>query len=1120
MDFKAIDNCMPFRRRLSFKTLLVMKLLILLTIVATFHANGGVFGQKITLSQKDASLETIFREIEKQTGYDFLYNAAWLRETHSVSLDVKDSPLENVLDLCFKDQPFTYSITNNTIVIRQKESFSKAIERDGPGNEIRGRLTNIHGEPLVNASIIIKRSKIGSQTNANGEFKLKNVRPDDVLSISFIGYKPLLIKVADKKQFTLVMDVTDNDLDKVVIQAYGTTSRRFATGDITTVTAAEIERQPVMNPLLALQGKVAGLDVNQTSGYASGPVKVELRGRSGINDQFNSDPLYIIDGVPLTVVEVGGVSNYQNGSTGFLQSGLGGPANGQSPLFSMNPADIESIAVLKDADALAIYGSRGAKGVIIITTKKGMAGKTKFDLHIDQGTSKATRFYKLMNTSQYLAMRREAFANDAQYGVVPNPGNSYDLAWDTTRYTDWQRALYGNTGKNISVQMSLSGGDARNTFRLSAGYNRITDILTVSGANQRASLSFNLNHATIDHKFTVSLSTEYSLTNVNTIALPGTITLAPNAPSIYDSAGNLNYNGWGGQNIAGRNAFPFSSLKQPYFSKTSFLNSSISLAFHPMKGLSLSTNVGGSIATANQQSYSTIAAQDPLGDPTGSSKFGYNDNQSWIIEPQISYEEFIGPGKIDLLFGGTIQDAVTDGVLMSGYGYTTDLLLRNISNAVTPLSSDNYGQYKYTGIFARINYILKNKYILNIAARRDGSSKFGAGKQFGNFGSVGAAWIFSDEALIKKIKFLSFGKLLLSYGVTGNDGVGDYQYLTQWSSNGAQPYDNTPSLIPLIHANPYFQWEADKKFQSTLNIGLFKDHINVSVAYYRNRVGNQLVSFPTPAFTGFTNVTANSPALVQNDGWEFSFNVKILHNKNFDCSLNFNTAINRNKLVAYPNFNLSPYVGKLQVGQPLNIQKVLHYTGVDPQTGEYTFFSKTHTGQIAEDATVEPNDNFVVNLSPKFFGGGGVNFSYKSLQCSFFFNLKKQIGRNGTYFGSTPGVPGKNQPLGVLARWQKPGDIAPIARFTTQTSLRDAYFTNYSDGGLTDASFIRLSNLSISYNLPSGFIRKFGMQGCSVYFHTNNLFVITKYKGIDPETLNFGGLPPAKFISCGLSFSF
>src|SRR5260221_7367279 len=790
-----------------------VKLTGIFILIACLQVSARTSAQRLSISLKNGSLEKLFTEIEKKTSYVFFYDVTILKNTKPITVEMKDVSVENILEAALKGQSLEYRIAEMTIFIK-KEEKKMAFNSDsvaGPVGKLRvkGAVVNETGQPLAGANITIKETGKGTITIARGEFELGQLVENNTLVFSYIGYSVKQWIVKNTDPIRIVLPVAVNELDKTVVQACGTTSRRLATGDIGVVTAEEIERQPVLNPLLALQGKVAGLDVNLTSGYASAPIKVELRGRSSVNPQLTSDPLYIIDGVPLTVLEVGGNSAYTAGSTGFLQAGLPGPAYGQSPFYNINPADIESIEVLKDADATSIYGSRGANGVILITTKKGKPGKSKFDLHVQEGIQRVTKYFSLLNTPQYLQMRKEAYKND---NSVPDINSAFDLLqWDTTRYTDWQRALYGGMGRTIDAQASLSGGDASNGFRISAGYNLTTEITTVSGADQRGSLSFHMGHRSLDQLFSVALTGSYSVTKSDMIGIPyGAVTLAPNAPAIFDSASNLNYSGWGGQNSSARSLFPFSVLKQPYSATTDLLNSNLTFSYKPVRGLNVSSSLGDNVAQANQRSFTLIASHDPLSKPTGSAQFANNSNKNWIIEPQISYVFVLGQGKFEVLGGTTYQQNTTDGMSTSGNGYTSDDLIKTIAGAPSQYSSENFGQYRYAALFGRLNYNLSNKYIINISVRRDGSSRFGADKQYGSFGSLGVAWIFSEENWIKKfIPVLSFGKIRGSYGTTGSDGVGDYQYLTRFSSASQQPYNGTTSLVPTQHANPNFQWQLN-----------------------------------------------------------------------------------------------------------------------------------------------------------------------------------------------------------------------------------------------------------------------------------------------------------------------
>ena len=525
------------------KTMRIMRLTALFLFAACLHVSATGFAQTVTLQVQHEPIEKVFRAIQAQTGYTFVYLQEDLQQARPVDLHVAGVSLAEALDACFEGQPFTWTIVDKYVVVKQRVAAAPVDTGRGGGIKVRGVVLTEAGVPVQGANVTVKKTEKGTITNAKGEFELSYSIPvGSVLIFSFVGYSPQNFMVKDGGQIRIYMMLAQNELDKAVVKAYGMTTQRLTTADIGTVTAEEIERQPVMNPLLALEGKVAGLDVNMTSGYASAPVKVELRGRATINPIFPSDPLYIIDGVPLTINELNfnpyNTSSYATGSFGFDQLSLS-PAQGQSLFFSINPADIESIQVLKDADATAIYGSRGANGVILVTTKKGKAGKTIFNLNGSEGVNRVDRFWDMMNIRQYLVMRRQAFYNT---GSGPSPLTDWDVngTWDTTRNTNWQKILWGGVGRNINIQGSLSGGDARTTFRVGGGYSRNTGITAVSGADQRASVSLSLSHNSLDNKLSVTSLNGFSYTQSNMILLPGNVLMPPDAPPIYDSLGNLN----------------------------------------------------------------------------------------------------------------------------------------------------------------------------------------------------------------------------------------------------------------------------------------------------------------------------------------------------------------------------------------------------------------------------------------------------------------------------------------------------------------------------------------------------------------------------------------------------
>jgi TonB-linked SusC/RagA family outer membrane protein len=1097
------------------QTVRIMKLTAILLTIFFLQVKATGLSQTVTISAKKVSLEKVLSVIKDQTGYALFYREDIWQVAKPVSIEVNKVPLAQALELIFKEQPLVYLIEDKSIIISKKKL--SPLEHKGDAkysllSELKGRVINREGDPLVSANILNKRSGKGTTTDLNGEFLLKEVIETDLIFVSYTGYAPKAVKAGDWGKLPVVLEAAVNELDKVVMQAYGQTTQRLNTGNIAKITAEEISRQSIFNPLQAMQGRVAGLNVTQTNGFASSPIKVEIRGRNTIDSRFTSDPLYIIDGVPMTVLELSGNSNYFSGSLGVLQNGVNGPATGQSPFFGINPNDIESIEVLKDADATSIYGSRAANGAILITTKKGRAGKTKLDVNIYQGFSKVTRYWDMMNTDEYLAMRKEAFQNDNRN--MTN-GNAYDiLLWDQTRYTDWQKYLWGGRGSTTDAQISLSGGDQNTKIRIGAGYHHQKDILAVSGADKRASFSFNINHKALKQKLEVTLTGSYGYTESDLIRLPGVITLAPNAPDVYDSAGNLAYAAWA---VGSQNNYPFARLKQPYNAQTNTLNTNLQVSYKVLRDLTVRTSFGYSTINGDQTFLTPIASQDPTANPTGSAIFGKNKVSNWIIEPQIEYNLTSGIGNFKILAGSSFQSNVTDGNSINASGYTDDGLLKSPSLAAAYAMNSNYGQYKYAGIFARINYNLANKYIVNISGRRDGSSRFGEDKQFGNFGAIGAAWIFTEEKFLGGVTFLSFGKLRGSYGITGSDAVGEYKYLSRWANNGLPPYTGNPALLPLQHSNPNYRWQANKKLEIGMELGFLQDRIRFNAVWYRNRCNNELIDLPLPSFTGFTSVVSNSPATVENKGWEFTVSGTPIQSKLISWTINFNIGINRNKLVSFPDLENSSYAESYVIGKPLNIQMLLHYTGVDPQTGLYTFEDKSGDGAI--NTTFGPlDDRYAVDITPKFTGGLGNTVTIKSFDLSFFFTFAKQVGRNllnTDYFGGI-----RNAPAIVQNRWQKPYDETEFAKVTTLGGQTYSFFHTQSDAIFSDASYIRLQNVSLSYRLPEQLVKKAHLPGIRFFLQGQNLLLITNYKGIDPETQNFGGMPPLKVYTAGLQFNF
>ncbi len=1088
------------------------------------------FSQNITLSVKDAPLSEVLRNIKNQTDYVVISDAEVLKSSLPVTIEARNEPLKSFLNRLLQQQNLSFVIEDKTIVVsspqRKKRSgsdFDDDLQRilSAVNVSITGKVLNQEEHPLVGASVTLKTSGRGTTTDAKGDFSLKNINPNETILISYAGYKTMSITAGSNNVLIIKLSPAENELDKVIVQGYGTTTRRLATGNIGSVKAEEIEKHPVMNVLQAIQGQVAGMVVTNNSGFSSGAVKVEIRGRNTLDNEFSGDPLYIIDGVPLTIPEKRVGTSGKMGSQGFAMANFGvTPAYGQSPLFSINPNDIESVEVLKDADATAIYGSRAANGVILITTKKGKSGRSEIQVKANNGWAFINRYYDLMNTEQYLNYRKQAFANSGiDYNTTIRP---FDLTrFEQDRYIDWQKTIWGSTGKLHNLQASVAGGDNKTSFRLSAGYNFQNDILTVAGGNNRFSSSFNINHRSTNQKFTVSSTTMLSKTNIDLIRVPeNAILLPPNAPDIKNKDGLPNFEEWGNSQEL---SYPFTPLFSPYSSNTDLLNTSMKIGYELVLGLQIRTTLGYNFSYTEQLSKTPIYAQYPTSITRGNMNVGNSKVNNYILEPQMEYNGFVGRGKINVLAGTTLQDNQSKSTTLSGSQYTSDLMLNSINNAPFKTTFINEEYYKYAGIFGRLGYNYMDKYIINLNGRRDGSSKFGYNRQFGNFGAIGAAWIFTEEKLIKSaLPFLSFGKLRASYGLTGGDEIPNYQYVRLWTMRSENNYDGTPLIAPGSPSDSLLQWQVNKKLEIGLNLSFLNDRINIEASWYRNRCDNQLVGFPTPWITGVNNVRSNSPANIENTGVEILINSKIIQHNQFQWNISGNIAFNRNRLKSYPNFEQSPFVGSMVVGYPLNIQRYLRYTGVNSQTGYYEFDDKNKNGEIDIDLSGRTaDDRHIFDMTPKFDGGFRSNFTYKNWSAGFFIYFRKQLGKTGVTPTGTAAISGapNNLPVGMLNYWQKPGDNAEYGRLVLNGNLEEDInnFFFFSDYLLSDVSFIRLQNVEISYRLPRNWMNKMKIKDVALVLQAENIFIITPFKGLDPEVQSFGAMPRPKIINLGLT---
>ncbi len=1092
--------------------------------MAVAHTNHAqILDQKITISLSEVTLEDALKAIGQEAGIKFFYSREHVDMKEIISIDAADKPVRTILEELFTPRDIHLSVfeKDSTVTLKRKAkepvpeaSRSKVSEtkpvRKSSFMAVTGTVIDAKTKLLMaGVNVVVKGTSIGTTTDANGEYSI-NAEEKDILVFSFIGFTSVEVVVNNQTRIDIALEEDIQSLNEVVVNVgYWEVKQKEQTGNVSRITANEIQQQNVNNPLQAMQGRMAGVYIQQNTGMPGGGFKIQIRGqnslRTGSDGSANGNlPLYLIDGVPFT-------------STSLTSPSISGSTlSGGNPLSTINPNDIESIEVLKDADATAIYGSRGANGVVLITTKRAKAGKVRVDLDVSQGIGQVSNFVDLLNTSQYLTMRKEAYQND---GVEPTIQRAPDLlVWDTTRQTNWQKELIGGNAGVTNAQVSLAGGSARTQFRLGGAYYRETTVFPRSNSFQRASGKLAITHQSEDMRLKIETSVNYSssISNLPSIDFTGqAMILAPNAPALYTDDGSLNWEDGTWLN-------PIAALENKYTGNINNLIANSVLSYEILEGLNIKTNLGYTSMDVNEVRISPLSYHNPqdLEGKTGSSSFGKSDIKTWIIEPQADYTRKLGEGHLSALIGSTFQESVQTGNALEASGYTNDAFLENIAAATAIQVSENiHSQYRYSAAFARINYNWKEKYIINLTGRRDGSSRFGPGNRFANFGAVGAAWIFSNESFFRNyVPFLSFGKLRSSYGTTGSDAIGDYQYLETYSATQF-PYAGSNGLAITRLSNPNYSWETNRKFEVALETGFWQDLITFSGSFYLNRSSNQLVGLPLPVMTGNSSVQFNLPATVENKGWEIQVATTNVKTQKFQWTTTANATIPTNRLIEFPDLeNFPAYINRYDLGRSVNVYKALQFNGVDPETGLYTVVDRNEDGIISSPFDLTG----LKEVSQTFYGGVGNSIAYGGFHLDFFFQFVKQTGYSYAQSFITPGLP-SNQPSLVMDRWTEPNTVSDIQRFSAVDptgEVTTAYYRSIeSDNLITDASFIRLKNVSLSWTLPAKWTQKIKMAESRFFIQGQNLLTFTRYKGLDPETQFSLALPPLRMITAGVHIS-
>jgi TonB-dependent starch-binding outer membrane protein SusC len=1086
----------------------IMRLVTVSMIAFCLHVSARSVSQTITLSGTAMPLQKVFAEIKNQTGSLFFYRNEDLAGTTPVSVNLKATPLDKALNIILAGEPLSFTIQGNTIFLTRKSpppaltnSIVNQADTATQTVSVQGVVFNEEKTVMEGATVAVLSDRRLYTTNAAGLFNIPDVPLGSVILITNVGCSPYRIIVdRHKTSFSVQMNRLTNKLDDVQVIAYGTTTKGAVTSPISSVKAKDIRDFPLGSFDQMLEGMAPGVFVQSASGAPGKTSYINIRGQ---NSFIGSAPLVVVDGLPV-------LSDPLDDNT------LG--ATHLDPLASINPGDIESIDILKDAGSTAIYGSRAAGGVILVTTKRGKQGKTVITVNGTQGAGIPAGRLHLLGTKDYIALRREGFRND-------NPGQPLpsDLAsLDSTTSTNWQNLLYKPT--TISeYKIGLSGGNSLTQLYMSGGYRRETNPLSGKKGLERETFRLNLDHKE-GKRLKISASIGAGRTSDQnagdqaggTFSAASSGTAAPPDTKPYDSAGNFTFIPL----ASGAVGNPLAIYSVKLNDVTTQLKTSVSVNYEIFDGFAFHTDMGYDYNTLAEKLYIPKKVNATLQNVLYDAEIQNNASNTYSLEPQFRLNRGWN-NRADILetvIGTTFQKTESSSNTLYGLGFPSDDI-QEMSAASTTFGSSSSVTYAFNSLFGRVNYNHKGKYIVNTSFRRDGSSHFGPANRFGNFGAVSGAWVFSREKFASGWNFLSNGKLRGSYGIVGNDAIGDFTYLDLWKPD---PYNNQPGSIPISASNPNVKWERTTKFDVGVDLGFFHDRIGLALNYFDNLTGNLLVTQPTPTQTGFISVPQNLPGQVRNSGIEIELNTVNIHSRDFQWSTKFNFTRQHNILKKFPGLDINPtYNTHYVIGKSLNLLWGYKFNGVDSKTGNPIYDGFNLDGTPTNPTALNPGLQVIGSSVAKYFGGMINNFAWKRFTLDVFLQFVQGYdeGSQLGYLNNSSAFT-NNQLVDVLHRWQGQGDITNTPRSATANT---AWWVNSGIDGassrfVSDASYVRVKNISLGYSLPAKTLAGMKMSEVRIYASAENLAVFTHFKGIDPET--GAGVAPIRMIVGGINLAF
>ncbi|MBO9701310.1 MAG: TonB-dependent receptor [Sporocytophaga sp.] len=977
---------------------------------------------------------------------------------------------------------------------------------------LKGRIADDKtGEPLVGAVLKIKDTEEGSVTDIDGNYEFITSHPFPfTLVVKFAGYEQKEVEIYEALDEDLSIKLKNSSLlNEVVVVGYGTQKRSDVTGSVATV-SEEILKTPVTSVDKLLQGSVAGVQVTQSSGQPGGSVSIRIRGGNSING--GNEPLYVIDGFP--------VYNDNNDANAGVTAGPSINA-----LASLNPSDIESIDVLKDASATAIYGSRGANGVVIITTKKGKAGQNNISYDSYYGVSQVIKTLDVLTDAKQWAQLR----NDARINSGKTPYYTQGQIDSMSGGTDWQKEAFRQAGFQ-NHQVTFRGGDEKTRFSISGNYYKQNGVLENTDF-KRYSGRFNLEH-NFSQRFRVAANLTGSQTSAQTVndQIVRFLLLMPPTVPVKDANGNYTYQSEFETPLGN----PIATLKNITNRTNTFrLLGNIYGDYTITKGLTARVSIGTDLINNKQNVYipSTIY-QGANSNSTGTAAIGAKFTNTWLNENTLNYSTNIGKNhKLNAVAGFTQQYYKTESVTGGSQQFVSDALTYNdlSTGAVYTKPTSNTSDWGLQSFLGRVNYSYAQKYYLTITGRADGSSRFGKNNKWGFFPSAALAWNINRESFLASNDYISNLKLRLSGGLTGNQEIGLYQSLSTLSTNTY--FFNNQTVIgfsPNRISNPDLSWERTKQFDAGVDIAILNNRVDLTIDAYYKKTSDLLLNVPIPYTTGQSTALQNY-GVVSNKGIELALTTQNVKTEKFNWTTSFVYSLNRNKVESLGDGVDYVISGQsiAKVGQPLGSFYGYKSIGIY-QTGEATpgnikYADINGDGQITQD-----RDRVVIgNAQPKFLAGLTNNFYYKNFDVSIFFYASygnKVFNQNRQQLEQLTGQ--QNASTAALDRWttSNPSTTMPRAFFEDATTV-------VSDRFVEDASFLRLKNIVIGYTLPAKLTNKAHIGKARFYIAAQNILTLTKYTGYDPEVskneqttltqgVDYGVYPNSKSYQVGLNVTF